>query len=113
MNQTERDFLIAICQRTSNELARAQITQLLPIVSGEVIFIFAIVLAFMKSDVLPAHAIALSTLHFWIIPAIFLAAVVGVSQTESAVPEILKRFEDDFHSAFLPRQLQLPDIHMN
>lgn len=112
MNQTERDLLIAICQRTSNELARAQITQLLPIVSGEVIFIVAIVLAFIKSDILPAHAIALSTLHFWIIPAIFLAAVVGVSQTESAVPEILKRFKDDFHSAFLPRQLQLPDIHM-
>lgn len=114
MNGTERDLLIAICQRTSNELARARTTQLLPIVSGEVTFIVAIVLAFIKSDVLSAHAIALSTLHFWIIPAIFLAAVIGVSQTESAVSEILRRFKDDFyfHSTFQPRQLQLPDIHM-
>ncbi len=64
MNQTERDFLIAICQRTSNELARAQITQLLPIVSEKVIFIVVIVLAFIKFDVLSAHVIVLSTLHF-------------------------------------------------
>lgn len=112
MNQTERDFLIAICQRTSNELARAQITQLLPIVSEKVIFIVVIVLAFIKFDVLSAHVIVLSTLHFWIISAIFLTAVVDVSQTESAVSEILKRFENDFHSAFLSRQLQLSDIHM-
>jgi hypothetical protein len=36
-----------------------------------------------------AHSIAFSPLYFWIIPAVFASAVIGVSQTEKSVHDIL------------------------
>ena len=40
-----------------------------------------------------AHSIAISALYFWIIPAVILSSVIGVSQTEAAIPRILKRIQ--------------------
>ncbi|MCJ1250376.1 hypothetical protein MMC30_007602 [Trapelia coarctata] len=110
MGQNERRSLLDICQRTSDELARDRSTKLLPIVVAQVFFIISIGLAFLKSDVAPTHTIALSALHLWLIPAVFLSAVIGVSQTENSIPEILKRFQEDINRAFGKQQLVLPDV---
>ena len=37
-----------------------------------------------------AHSIAYSALYFWIIPAVILSSVIGVSQTEASIPRILR-----------------------
>jgi hypothetical protein len=37
-----------------------------------------------------AHSIAFSALYFWIIPAVFLSAMIGVSQTEKNISRILE-----------------------
>jgi len=110
MGQNERKLLLDICQRTSNELARDRSTKLLPIVVAQLFFIVSIDLAFIKSDVVPTHTVALSALHLWLIPAVFLGAVIGVSQTEHAIPEILKRFQEDINSAFKEQQPVLPTV---
>ena len=42
-----------------------------------------------------AHSIAFSALYFWLIPAVILGAVIGVSQTAAAIPCNLRRFQRD------------------
>jgi hypothetical protein len=43
-----------------------------------------------------AHSIAFSSLYFWIIPAVFLGAVIGVSQTEKSIRDTLVHLREDF-----------------
>jgi zinc transporter ZupT len=58
-----------------------------------------------------AHSIAFSALYFWIIPAVFLSAVIGVSQTEKSIPNFLEGMGSKFnHHEFL-ECIQLPDFH--
>ena len=56
-----------------------------------------------------AHGIAFSALYFWIIPAVFLGSIVGVSQTEAAIPRILRRFQVDVERLNLPNKVILPN----
>ena len=44
-----------------------------------------------------AHSIAFSAQYLWIIPAVILASIIGVSQTEAAIPNILRRLKDDLN----------------
>ena len=41
-----------------------------------------------------AHSIAFSALYFWIIPAVILSSVIGVSQTKVSIPRILSSIQD-------------------
>ena len=56
-----------------------------------------------------AHSIAFSALYFWIIPAVFLGSIIGVSQTEAAIPRILRRLQTDIESLKLPNVVNLPN----
>ena len=56
-----------------------------------------------------AHSIAFSAQYFWIIPAVFLGSVIGVSQTEAAIPRILRRFQIDVERLNLPSKAKLPN----
>lgn len=56
-----------------------------------------------------AHSIAFSALYFWIIPAVFLGSIIGVSQTGAAIPRILRRFEVDVERLNLPNKIKLPN----
>ena len=49
---------------------------------------------------LEVHSVAFSALFFWVIPAVFLGSVIGVSQTEERIRRILKRFHDDLEKDF-------------
>ena len=50
------------------------------------------------------HSVAISALYFWIIPCVIFASIIGVSQTKSAIPRILKRFRAEL----LPEGVDLP-----
>ena len=54
-----------------------------------------------------AYSIAFSAQYFWIIPAVFLGSVIGVSQTEAAIPRILRRFQIDIERLNLPDKVKL------
>ncbi len=49
---------------------------------------------------LEIHSIAFSALFFWVIPAVFLGSVIGVSQTEVRIRRILERFHGDLQDDF-------------
>jgi hypothetical protein len=56
-----------------------------------------------------AHSIAFSSLYFWIIPAVFLGAIIGVSQTKESIPSILRDLENDFGGRGFLRSMPLPE----
>ena len=56
-----------------------------------------------------AHSIAFSAQYFWVISAVFLGSVIGVSQTEAAIPRILRRFQIDVERLNLPNKVRLPN----
>ena len=56
-----------------------------------------------------AHSIAFSALYFWIIPIVFVGSIIGVSQTEAAIPRILKRFQVDLDRLDLPNEIKMPN----
>lgn len=60
-----------------------------------------------------AHGTAFSALYFWILPAVFLGALIGVSQTEAAIPRILKRFQVDLDRLLSPAELNLSDASLD
>ena len=93
---------MSVIRYAAELLAADRATKFLPIVAAQVIFIGAIAIAFAKtaaSDAnspnptvfinVEAHSIAFSAQFFWVIPAVIMASVIGVSQTEHAIPRIL------------------------
>lgn len=60
-----------------------------------------------------AHSIAFTALYFWIIPAVFLSSIIGVSQTEAAIPRILRQFEIDIKHLNLEHEIKLPNECLN
>lgn len=95
-------------------LAADRATKYLPIVVALSFFIGLVVVALVRtkdavnSDScsttifinLEVHSIAFSALFFWLIPAVFLGSVIGVSQTEERIRCILERFHRDLEREF-------------
>lgn len=112
---------------TARALAADRSTKLLPIIVAETLFIGSIAVALGKSasgakksasrDTIfvnvEAHSTAFSALYFWILPAVFLGALIGVSQTEAAIPRILKRFHVDLDRLLMSDQYALSDISLD
>lgn len=110
-------------RQTARALAADRSTKLLPIAVALLFFIGAVGIAIFRtaaaagksatSDTVfinvEAHSIAFSALYFWIIPAVFLSSIIGVSQTEAAIPRILRRFEVDLARIALPKNATLPE----
>lgn len=42
-----------------------------------------------------AYSIAFTAQYLWIVPAVFLGSIIGVSQTEATIPRIFNRFQTD------------------
>lgn len=95
----------------------------MPIIVAQIFFIGAVGIAIFRtasaagasvsSDIVfinvEAHSIAFSALYFWIIPVVILSSIIGVSQTEAAIPRILRRFQIDVDRLGLENGLQLPN----
>lgn len=79
-------------------LAADRSTNFLPVLIAEGIFVFTIVLAFVKTassppgreHVINGFSIAQSALYYWILPAVLLSSIIGVSQSLNARPRILE-----------------------
>ncbi|KAL8785839.1 MAG: hypothetical protein Q9195_008462 [Heterodermia aff. obscurata] len=117
---------MAVIRHAAELLAADRATKFLPIISAQVIFIGAIAIAFAKTAAaagsnspsptvfinVEAHSIAFSALYFWIIPAVIMASVIGVSQTEHAIPRILGRLQEDLERVF-PSKFKLPNDYIH
>jgi ABC-type sugar transport system permease subunit len=117
----ELDIFLTICIKISDQLAADRATAFLPIMAAQGFFIGALAIALFKTaSITPGsgnyisveiHSIAFSALYFWIIPAVFISAVIGVSQTAKSIPNFLETLQSEFkHHDFL-RDIQLPNIH--
>jgi hypothetical protein len=105
--ETSRDKFLKRMNVTAAALAADRATKFLPIVVAQGFFVGAIAVAILKIISttsnpsifinVEAHSIAFSALYFWIIPTVCLTSVIGVSQTEGAIPRILKRFQEEFN----------------
>ena len=121
--QDKIDFL-RICQRTADALAADRSTQSLPVVAAQAIFIGSIAIAFGRTPAasegpnastyinIEAHSIGFSALYFWLIPAVILGSVIGASQTENAIPRILRRFQMELDHRFSSWKQKLPNEHL-
>jgi len=122
--------LMRVVRQTGRALAADRSTKFLPIIVAQIIFIGAVAIALFRTiasagdnaqgdtlyDKLQAHSIAFSAQYFWIIPAVFLSSIIGVSQTEAAIPRILRRFQGDLDGLNLPedhpgqlQRIQMPN----
>ena len=116
-SEEKKDVKDAI-HRTADALAGDRATAFLPIIVAQTFFVGAIVIAVgrtasaasISSDTVhinvEAHSIAFSALYFWIIPAVILSSVIGVSQTEASIPRILRRIQ---HKPPLPHPEKLAE----
>ncbi|KAL8745982.1 MAG: hypothetical protein Q9190_001947 [Brigantiaea leucoxantha] len=106
-------------------LAADRATKYLPTSVALTVFIASIAISFIKTRSAisttslnttmyigtEAHGIAFSALFFWILPAVFLGSVIGISQTEATVPRILKRFHRDLlRKLSKPQKAICPDV---
>lgn len=118
---TERTSMMRVIQTTSDALAADRATKFFPIVVALTFFVGAVGVAFGRTASaarasstttfvnVEAHSIAFSALYFWIIPAVFLSSVIGVSQTENAIPRILQRFQTDLDRQAFGSDMRLPN----
>ena len=101
--------------QTADALAADRATKFLPIIIALAIFIGAVGIAVGKTASagafsetvfinIEAHGIATSAMYFWVIPAVFLSSVIGVSQTQAAIPRILRRLESELRLLELPQE---------
>ncbi len=56
-----------------------------------------------------AHTIAFTAQYLWIVPAVFLGSIIGVSQTEATIPRILKRLQTDLGDS--PRAKKIAQLN--
>ena len=120
----DRRRFLKVCQKTANALAADRSTKFLPIIVALGFFIGTIAMAFGRTPEaasgpspptyinIETHSIAFSALYFWIIPVVFLGSVIGVSQTENAIPRILRRFQLDVERDFGEWKIKLPNAHL-
>ena len=122
-NPQQRNDLASAIRQTGRALAADRSTKFLPIIVAQAFFIGAVGIAIFRtasaagpsasSDTVfinvEAHSIAFSAQYFWIIPTVFLGSIVGVSQTEAAIPRILRRFQVDIERLKLPSTVKLPN----
>lgn len=109
-------------ERTANALAADRSTTILPIIFAMVFYVATVATAFgrtlsaanTESNTVyihvEAHSLAFSAQFFWILPAVFLGSVIGVSQSENAIPHILAQFRRDLVPSLLPTEPGPPDI---
>jgi hypothetical protein len=111
---------LKICYNASDALAADRATAFLPIITAQGIFVGALAVAVFKTATITstsslfvnveAHSIAFSALYFWIIPAVFLSSVIGVSQTEGTIPRILKDLRAAFTTDSILEGIELPEL---
>lgn len=103
-DRSQRGWEWVRCERVASALAADRTTKFFPIVIALTLFVSALALALTRFSTSPpinsdpinveAHSIAFSALYFYVITAVFLSSMIGVSQTEWAIPRILSDLEE-------------------
>ncbi|OCK80882.1 hypothetical protein K432DRAFT_404298 [Lepidopterella palustris CBS 459.81] len=106
-DQGNRAKLRACYEWAANSLAADRATRFFPIMFSEAGFIGSWVISLLRAAAskpndgiwvnVEAHSIGFSALYLWVTSAVLLGSVIGVSQTEDAIPRILERFEEDLY----------------
>lgn len=110
---------MATIRQTAQALAADRSTKALPVAIAQFFFIATVGTAFFRTFAaaqssssdnqvyinVEAHSIAFSALYFWIIPIVILGCAIGVSQTNAAIPRILRRFQAEL----LADSIRLPN----
>lgn len=121
-NSDAKNTIKAAIHQTAEALAADRATKSLPIIIALLIFIGAIGIALGRTASagafsettfinVEAHGIANSALYFWIIPAVVLSSIIGVSQTQAAIPRILRRLQTDLRLSSLPQQEKIMPLN--
>lgn len=113
------ETLLQLSSLTANTLAADRSTKFLPIIVAQCFFVGGIAIAIAKITSntsstsffinVEAHSIAFSALYFWILPAVFLSSVIGVSQTQDAIPRILRQFQEGLERKLLTLSPMFPN----
>lgn len=113
--------MMRVIQTTGDTLAADRATKFFPITVALGFFIGSVGVAFGRTASaasasststfvnVEGHSIASTALYFWVIPAVFLSSVIGVSQTENAIPQILQRFQIDLDRLEFESDMRLPN----
>ena len=99
-NDPLKDFFYQLCARRAQALAAARTTKSLPVGVAQAAFMAAVGNAFGRTSTagpnnpttfinVEAQSVAYTALYFWLIPAVFLASIIGASETKDHVPRIL------------------------
>lgn len=116
-----RKSMMRVIQTTADALAADRATKVFPIIVALIFFVGSVGVAFGRTASaastssttifanVEVHSIAFSALYFWVIPAVFLSSVIGVSQTEHAIPRILQRFQIDLDRLEFGSDMRLPN----
>lgn len=111
-------------QKSADALAADRATKFLPILVALAFFVGSVGIALSRTRSaasassttsfinIEVYSIAFSALYFWIIPAIFLSSVIGVSQTENAIPRILQRLQTDLDHLEYGSDMRLPNEYI-
>ncbi|KAL9614975.1 MAG: hypothetical protein Q9167_000617 [Letrouitia subvulpina] len=127
VSEPERDIIVRVIHQTADALAADRATKFLPIIVAVTFFVATIAIAVGRTASaaaaietrslvfinVEAHSIAFSALYYWILPTVILGSIIGVSQTDAAIPRILKRFQADLDREPLTRGTELPDLPHN
>jgi hypothetical protein len=113
----------AVFLKTARDLAADRQTKSLPVIYALGLFTHAFGFAFYKINVsdkaslsnpngkyvnIEAHSIAFSALLLWLMPAVYFASIIGVSQTGEQIPDKLNDFRNQLMA--LKETSDFPDI---
>ncbi|KAK4187135.1 hypothetical protein QBC35DRAFT_385585 [Podospora australis] len=97
--------ILDLINTTAGKLAADRSTAILPVFAAEFQFITSIGAAYWRVigmephpglwTNIEAYSIAMSAPFLYMVPAVFLSAIIGVSQTERSIPRILKGFYEE------------------
>ncbi|KAL6722068.1 hypothetical protein ACLMJK_001173 [Lecanora helva] len=110
-----KDVLATAISDTAEALAADRSTKSVIVIVVGCIFILSVAVALFRTAAaadspatsntifinVEAHSIAFSAMFFWMLPTVILGSIIGVSQTEAARPNILKRFKKDLERSGL------------
>ena len=111
-------------QKSADALAADRATKFLPILVALAFFVGSVGIALSRTRSaasassttsfinIEVYSVALSALYFWIIPAVFLSSVIGVSQTENTIPRILQRFQPNLDHLEYGSDMRLPNEYI-
>ena len=111
----DKHTLRPIIWKTASALAADRATKTVVVVVAQSIFIASVAIAILRtaaaaddsltSDTVfinvEAHSIAFSALYFWVVPAVALASIIGVSQSEVSIPNKLSGLVNDLDKSSL------------